>query len=286
MVKAKPHAPLKDGIMLAWQRECYRSTTTASVFGAELTLLWPEFSQSRIGKLARYFVSFWRTFLHVLKRKPSVTIVMNLPSFAPLAVLLASFLVRSKVVLDFHSGALTDKFWSKFTPLYKYIAKRAPFVICHNLFDGAEVESWGGKPFYLIALPRNFDGVPISPPPVQPSVLVVCSFRADEPINLLIETMKQCPNVNFEVTGSFRKAGLVPSDMPKNISLLGFIDYADYIEKMSLSTAIITLSDRSHIMQAAVHEAISLGVPVIANKSNTLESVLGTAGLMEMPLIC
>ena len=66
--------------------------------------------------------------------------------------------------------------------------------------------------------------------------------------------------------------------MPQNVELLGFVPYGDYIQRMCASSAIITVSDRDYIMQAAVHEALSLGVPVITNRSQTIESVLEDAG--------
>jgi glycosyltransferase involved in cell wall biosynthesis len=271
--------PSRSIMMIAWRSECYRSTTTADLFGADLHLIWPKIGNGQIGRALRYVVSFWKTFRLVLTHSPDFAIVMNLPTFAPMAAQLAAFFTGTNIILDFHSGGITSGFWSKFKPFFRFVASRAPFVICHNYIDGAVIESWGGTPFYLTALPSNFKGMEYQPAPADPAVLVICSFKSDEPVDVLLDAMQQCPEVQFQVTGNYREARLEPAKMPANVVLLGFIAYDEYIRRMAASTAIITVSDRGHIMQAAVHEALSLGVPVITNNSPTIEGVLGDAGV-------
>tara|TARA_R100000365_G_C2741900_1_gene70552 strand:- start:8 stop:997 length:990 start_codon:yes stop_codon:yes gene_type:complete len=275
---SRPNTQEQSIMMIAWRSECYRSNTTADLFGADLKLIWPEVGNGPVGKAVRYALSFWLTFWLVLLKRPKFAIVMNLPAFAPMAAQLAALVSGTDIILDFHSGGITSKFWSRFTPLFRFIAKRAPFVICHNRVDGAVIEKWGGKPFYLTALPSNFDGTEYLAAPGNPTVLVICSFKDDEPIDVLLGAMKSNPDVLFQVTGNYRKAGLSSADMPQNVELLGFVPYGDYIQRMCASSAIITVSDRDYIMQAAVHEALSLGVPVITNRSQTIESVLEDAG--------
>ncbi|SEK94810.1 hypothetical protein SAMN04488032_108216 [Pacificibacter marinus] len=61
--------------------------------------------------------------------------------------------------------------------------------------------------------------------------------------------------------------------------LLGFIDRSDYFKEMAAATAVVTLSDRPNIMQMAIHEAVSLGVPVLTNRSQTTEPLLEDGGV-------
>src|SRR5690606_5468038 len=93
------------------------------------------------------------------------------------------------------------------------------------------------------------------------------------------EAIRACPDIRFEMTGDFAKAGIDPAGLPPNLSALGFVPYEQYLDHMERSLAVGTFSNRSHIMQMAVHEAISLGIPVVTNHSEALEEVLEDGGI-------
>lgn len=182
--------------------------------------------------------------------------------------------------MDFHSGALTKAQWKPFIPFLKYMARTSPFTICHNRSDGQVLSNWGARVMHLLTLPQDrFVGHVRSIKKGRPLFLFACSFAEDEPVDMAIDAMRQCEDYDFVISGNYRKRGLIPSELPSHIQLAGFMAYEDYIRTMSEAYAVITLSDRPHIMQMAVHEAITLGTPVVTNKSPALEEVLGEGGM-------
>lgn len=91
--------------------------------------------------------------------------------------------------------------------------------------------------------------------------------------------MRACTEMDFIISGNYRKYGLDPALMPDNVSLAGFMEYQDYLATMAQATAILTLSSRNHIMQMAVHEALTIGVPVVTNNSPAIMEVLDNGGV-------
>lgn len=134
---------------------------------------------------------------------------------------------------------------------------------------------------HLLSLPQDkFPDIRYEPRTGRPQIFFVCSFASDEPIKEALQAMRDCPEIDFVLSGDFRKAGLAQDDVPSNIHLAGFLDYDIYLQTMAHSTAVLTLSKRTHIMQMAVEEALTIGVPVITNTSPTLSEVLQTGSLL------
>ncbi len=271
--------PLKDGLLMHWTRECFRCEATARALDIPVHYVWPKARQGALGTALRYLTSLGRTVALVRRERPRHVIMHNQPPFIALGVLLARLVNRHSIIMDFHSGGLTHPYWRRFAPFYRWLVRRSPFTFCHNRFDAEVIEGWGGRAVRLPVLPQSFDEVERRDAPDRPRLLAVCSFRPDEPIEMLLDAMARCPDVEFAMTGNYARRGLTPADMPANVTLLGFLEYTDYLRHFAASTAIITLSDRPHIMQMAVEEAISLGVPVITNESETLREALEGGGV-------
>lgn len=277
--EAPPTVQLQDGVMIAWRRECYRSSASARTFQVPLVLIPGTRSNSKFVKALGYFKCAFRTVQELVKRRPKTIICLNLPPFLPLICYLYTCVRGGDVVLDFHSGAATNPTWKPFLPLYRHLVRRSPFTLSHNRFDGALIRELGGTPVHLIALPQtSFKGITKTSQEGRPLFLFVCSFGPDEPVAMALDAMRTSPDFDFVISGNYKKHGLKPSDAPSNVRLAGFMEYSDYLTVMSRSTAVITLSDRPNIMQMAVHEALTIGVPVITNDSPTLREVLGDAG--------
>jgi glycosyltransferase involved in cell wall biosynthesis len=276
---SEPRLNTPDGIMLTWKAESFRSEATARVFGLDPFYIAPPARAGKLAKALFYPRAMVRTLMLLAARRPKAVFCMNQPAFLPIACAAHSLLTGAPVIMDFHSGALTNPVWRPFRRIYRSLVRRAPFTLCHNDTDAEQIRAWGGQPVRTICLPIGLDAVARRPAPERPRLLVCCSFAPDEPIRETLEAMRDCPEIHFEMTGNFRKSGLSPELVPGNVTLLGFLPYADYLDRMAASTAVLTLSDRPHIMQMAVHEALALGVPVLTNRSATLEAVLEGAGV-------
>lgn len=274
----EPGLRAKKGVMLTWHAESFRSAATARVFGLTPHYLTPP-GGGPLRKALFYPVALIRTLRLLRRERPGLIACMNLPAFLPLSAALYGVMTRTPVVMDFHSGGLTSPLWGRFGPLYRMIARRAPFTLCHNRVDADQIRSWGARVALTACLPVGLDRVTRRPAPTVPKILACCSFAPDEPIDLMFEAMRRAPEILFEVTGNYQKRGISADQLPSNVTLLGHLPYEEYLDRMAGSTGVLTLSDRPHIMQMAIHEALALGVPVLTNRSATLEPVLERAGV-------
>lgn len=270
-----PALALRRSLFVAWKADCFRSRATARTFGAPV-----EFLGRGPGRAPwRYLALMWRTWRLLEARRPATVLCLNQPPMLPLVCQLWTQLRGGHVIQDFHSAALSAPRWRVFRPLYRWMARRAPVTLVHNRSDAQALRAWRAETSVLLTLPAApREGLARRVEGARPRFLFVCTFAADEPVQLALQAFAQCPEADFWITGNYRKAGLDPQHMPANVRLLGFVPYAQYEQALASSTAVITLSDRPHIMQMAVEEAITLGVPVLTNHSPTLQEALGEAG--------
>jgi glycosyltransferase involved in cell wall biosynthesis len=284
-----PALHLAGGLMIAWKSECYRSSATARIFGVPLHLMPRSKTTKTWQKVLSYPGLMAKTLSLLLREKPQTVLCLNLPPFLPLVCALYALTFRANFVMDFHSGALTKAAWIPFRPLYRLWTQRAPFTICHNRADGAVIARWKGRPVHLLTLPQDrFPDLTYSPRQGRPLMLFSCSFADDEPVDLALEAMRACPEYDFVISGNYKKRGIDPAREPRHIHFAGFLEYRRYLEIMAEATALITLSDRPHIMQMAVHEALTLGTPVVTNESPVLREVLAEGGVfaaLEAPAL-
>lgn len=275
-----PIVELKNGMLIAWKSECFHSTATSLVYNVPLHLISTKKGDSKLLKALSYITNSWSTFRLLQKTKPENVICLNQPPFLPMVCDIYCRLNNGKLILDFHSGALTKLIWRPFLPYYRHLIRKAPFILCHNRSDGNQITEWGGHPVHMISLPQTeFNGISHNKRPGRPLIFFVCSFADDEPIETTFKSMSDCSEYDFIVSGNYKKRNIDPSSLPDHIKLAGFMDYADYLATMAEATAILTLSDRRHIMQMAVYEAMTIGTPVITNESPVLREALGDAGI-------
>ena len=266
-------------LFVAWKAECFRSTQTAHVFGADLALLPP--LRGGLGKWApvRAVLLMARTVQALSACRPDLLIVLNQP--APLAAMawLYTRLAGAKLVLDSHSKIYQANFPSILRGFYKWLTPRVWLNINHNGSDCSQVEAWGGRSLMLEALPfiSPIEGVQSPVTGAGSYIFCVCSFAADEPTDQMLEAMRLAPELCFLMSGRPPRA-LQERGLPLNLTLTGYLDQADYYNTLNAATAVATFSTREWIMQMAVEEALLFGVPVVTNRSSVLEAVVGDGG--------
>lgn len=276
----EPRGPVRGGAFIVWKKDCHRSTMSARCFGADIWFIWPFSGQAAWRTILRYIASFFLTVWLLATRRPRFVIVLNQP--LPL-VMAASYSAVSgaRYALDCHSNAYVAGRNLVAARIYRHLTRRAVFNVNHNRADAQRVRAFGGRSYLIpeipgVIEPRNCQAVELT----KPNVVVACSFARDEPIELLLRTAAARPGVAFFFTGDYRKAD--PSmtfRRTENVVLLGYVSRETYLAYFSAAMAIVTLSTRAHIMQMAAEEAICLGLPLVTNRSEILEEVLGSAAL-------
>lgn len=102
------------------------------------------------------------------------------------------------------------------------------------------------------------------------TVAVICSFDYDEPVELILETARGLPDVQFKVTGDPRKVARLRLELPSNLRLTGFLDNAAYGQLLRDSDVVMALTIGKHKMLRAAYEAIYQGTPIIISDSPML----------------
>ena len=267
-------------IYIAWKSECFRGLQSAHVFGLELVLIKPMRGRGLLRTIARYVVSGLMTIRVLVERRPTTLGTLNQP--LPLALIgwIYSRLTGAKLILDGHSKVYDERAPKWQQALYRRISRDAYLTLNHNRQDAAVLERWGARGVLLETLPFALPVPEVRPATSsQPYVLVVCSFAADEPIDVLLDAARLTPELHIKMTGDFTKAGLKREDFPPNVEPTGFLSTQDYYDTFAGAAAIVTLSTRNWIMQMAVGEALLLGVPVVTNKAPILQAVIADGGV-------
>jgi glycosyltransferase involved in cell wall biosynthesis len=108
---------------------------------------------------------------------------------------------------------------------------------------------------------------------------LVSTFTQDEPLETFFKAAALVPEVQFYVTGGYRKAdpGLLQMK-PGNVELTGFLPDPEYVGLLTASDAILSLTTLDHTMQRGAYEAVYLGKPVITSNFKVLREsfALGT----------
>jgi hypothetical protein len=254
-------------IFLAWAKTARRSATLAEFFQARLIIL------SALGgtrkklfpRLSSYVVLGIKTFFILLKERPKLIFIQCPPIQIFLPVYLYIKLYSGKYVIDAHSGAFIGKGFH--FPIYlrflKFFAQRAIITIIPNEGIIKYIANWQ-IPYYILE-----DGVPPSQFPIPNSripnsVVVICSFGADEPIQEIIEASKLLPEVQFYITGD------VPKSASGGLKFTGFLKEKDYVDLIRQVDLVCVLTTRPDTILCGAYEGLALEKPLVLSDSETL----------------
>lgn len=266
-----------NSVFLAWKPYCTRSQNIAGHLGVQNVYIYPFSSDGNIFlTVLRYLVSSFGTLFFLIKNAPSIIFTLNQPP--PLIVLAALYsgVFGKKYVLDSHSAPFNDRKWAWFRPVYKMVARNAFFNINTNQNHKQLVQSWGGKSYIIGDVPIDFKERYRREDIRERSVAVVCSFMFDEPLEEIWAAARITPDVDFHVTGNFKKAPkTLLENVPENIILEGFMPRKDYLGLVSSVKAVVALTTRDFTMQMGGYEALSLEQPIVTSDWPILRESFG-----------
>lgn len=226
------------------------------------------YSTRRRGALAaplKYPYQTVATFFHLFRLRPRIVFVQNPPSFAAMVTAVYAALTGAEFIVDAHSDAFDSPYWSRPEWLYRRLARRALTTIVTNEHFADRLRSWGASASVVPDIPTRFDHGPYEVGS-EFNVAVVATFAADEPIDEVVEAARSLPDAKFRITGDTgRENASVPSDLPANVELTGFLPIEEYYGLLHSSDAVMALTTRNHTMQRGACEALSLGTPIITS---------------------
>lgn len=266
-------ASKRDGVVfISWAPFCSRSDSIASHLRGKSFMVYSPWYGSRYATLPfKYLSQTVKTLRILFTERPAVVFVMTPPVAACLPASIYARLTGTQYVIDAHTGAFLDTRWKRLLFLHKWFSRAARKTIVTNEHMLRVLRDWRADGMIVRDVPVRFA------PPAETrlasgcNMTFVCTFTRDEPIELFLEAAARMPDVQFHVTGNYRRADpRVLASVPANVRLTGFLPDADYVGLLLASDAVISLTTLDHTMQRGAYEAVYLGRPVITSDFDLL----------------
>jgi glycosyltransferase involved in cell wall biosynthesis len=255
-------------VWLGYQR---RSEVLAPLFGAEARFF-PHVFRPKLLRPLDYLIKLILTLAYLLRFRPSYVIIQAPPLFPALPAILT----RTPYVLDVHN-ALIQSFWSKI-PFNGTFIRHAAALIAHNCEIGSTIrQHFPNSKVFTIA-----DPVPVIGDDAQPRdtrhILLICSFHRDEPISLILDTVRALPDFTFTITADIQR---LPRDLQVafaacvNVRLTGFLSTDAYHSVLCSSKAAVVLTTMPAVQPSGACEALSSNTPLVLTRTRLTESLFG-----------
>lgn len=260
-------------VVLAWTKISERQKDLAYQLSGEAKIVYPD--RVTDNTAVRYFLSAVQT-IAFLRRSSYRVLIVTAPPIET-ALIGAAFRRSGRpLILDSHPGAfglMGDAHSRRLQLLHRWLWRRAALVLVTTEELAKKVNTAGGhalvfhEPFARWQ-ELNEPSVPTDEPgPVHPiQVFVPFIFARDEPVSELFSVARRLRDVEFRVTGNPDR---LPEDIaiPKNVTLVGFLEKDQYLREMRASDIVVVLSTERESVMRTAYEAIRLGRPLVVSKT-------------------
>jgi glycosyltransferase involved in cell wall biosynthesis len=225
-----------------------------------------------------------RTLRLLRRSRPDVLFVQN-PSLA-LTVLAVSIrpLFGYRLVVDAHNEGIRpfDRPYAIVRFLTRHLLKSADITIVTNDALSEDVDAAGGHP---LALP---DRLPVVPelaeepgiPGDPPDVVVVATFRPDEPIAAIMAAAATMPGISFAVTGPAERYHETSAPLPPNVRLTGFLPDLAYWQLLAGAGVICDLTMKPDCLVCGAYEALAVGKPMVLSDNPPTRDIFASAAVL------
>ena len=266
--------PKSSGMFIVWKKYQRRPEVLASLLNCELKFF-PHLFRSKYLRPLDYLFKLIVNIKDILRAKPDFAIAQCPPTFSVLPALLT----KTPYIIDAHNPLFQVEMWQKL-PLSQTILGNALGIIVHNREMFQLVESMYPKSnLFTISDPIK-EIVPPQPRSRQAKqILVIASFDPwDEPVELLIETMRRLREYNFIITADANK--LDPNTAASlqelnNVTLTGFLATPDYHQVLCSSLAALVLTTSDATQPSGACEALSSNTQLIISRTSLTEKLFG-----------
>lgn len=254
-------------MFIAWGPPAYTNRTRllAAALGIEVRHIYSTRRRGALAAVVKYPYQTVATTWYLLRRRPALVFVQHPPSFAAMVTAGCAALTGSSFVVDAHSDAFDSPWWTRPRWLQRRVARRAiTTIVTNDHFAGQLVED-GAHASVVRDIPTRFEAGPYALGP-ELNIAVVATFAPDEPLDAVVDAARSLPDVQLRITGDTRREGAaIPSGLPANVELTGFLPLDEYYGLLRGSDAVMVLTTRDHTMQRGACEALSLGTPIITS---------------------
>lgn len=265
-----------DIAFVAWVREDSRSRSLAIAAGGEHRTFYDLRIHSRPLVPLRYALSAARTVGYLLHRRPRAVVIQSPPVPAAAIVWAWARLTGARIVLDTHPASF-DRSWvhGLMRPLLAWLTPRVAGCIVTTPGLGEQVTRWGGRPLVVHEAPMPWsERIRVRGGSGSATVLFVCTFAPDEPLDAVLDSARRLPDVRFQVTGDLRR---LPPDTrraaPTNIEWVGYLGPEDYVAALEHADVVISLSLRRDSVQRSAHEAVDALRPLVLSDARHMRDL-------------
>lgn len=263
-----------SGLFLVWKKYQRRPEVLAPLINCELKFI-PHLFRSKYLRPLDYLFKLIVNIKDILAKKPNFVVAQCPPTFSALP----PWLTKTPYIIDAHNPLFQVEMWQKL-PFTKTLLQNALGIIVHN----SEMYQLVSKIIPDAQLFTISD--PIVPiVPTQPQkrqskqILVIASFDPwDEPVELLIDTMKELKEYQFIVTADVNKLDLATADSLQalnNVNLTGFLAIEEYHQMLCSSLAALVLTTSNATQPSGACEALSSNTQLVISKTSLTEKLFG-----------
>lgn len=257
-----------------------RQREIAAALGGEPAIFFPLGDAPGWAKPLRYLLSLLQSSLYLARRQPRAVIVSNPPIFAALPAFAYGAMTGAPILLDSHPGGFGlqgDRLSARLQPLHRRLAARARATLVTEERLAASVRAWGGRGEVIHEAPPHWDAPPPRAAGSPYTVLFVCTFQRDEPVQAVLDAARLRPDVRIRVTGDPGQAPVAPADLPANVELTGFLAPDAYRSALFAADAALVLTTEPASVVRGGYEAVWAHRPLIVSDWPTLRHVFPDA---------
>jgi glycosyltransferase involved in cell wall biosynthesis len=225
----------------------------------------------------------FETFSLVKASKPSLFFVQN-PSMvlAFFAVSIIKPIFRVPIIVDRHSNFLLTpqkRCWGKewlFNFMSFFTIRYADLTIVTNAELAHVIVVQGGNAFVLPdKIPDIGKSIPKPVDDQRKKLFVISSFAQDEPIEEIVEALKQYElfHISVFISGNYNKRPGIKEGTPNNLFLTGFISDEDFIDHLNTADAIMVLTNIEYTLLCGCYEAVAAEKPLITSDTVVLRKL-------------
>jgi glycosyltransferase involved in cell wall biosynthesis len=231
--------------------------------------------------LFKYLGQAIQTWRILLRDKPEAVFVMTPPVIAGLVVYPYCLLRGIPFVIDAHTAAFLGPRWQRFQGLQHWLCRRAATTIVTNTHLEALLAKHGSDATILADVPVKYPEAQTRFVKSAFLVAVICSFDYDEPVDVVWDTARALPDVQFQVTGDpVKLPPQLRDNVPANLTLTGFLDNARYGQLLREADVVMAVTDGKHKMLRGAYEAIYEGTPIVISESPMLRAEFDTGAIL------
>lgn len=262
------------GLFLVWKKYQRRPEVLTPLINSRIKFI-PHLFTSKYFRPLDYLIKLAISIKEILTTKPDFVVAQCPPTYSALPAVITGI----PYIIDGHNPLFQVKLWQKI-PLAQYLIKNATAVIVHNSEMLQLVKQlYPSIPLFNIADPIEYISVSEKREIKEKQILVIASFDPwDEPVELLIEVMRELTDYNFIVTANVSK--LSPDiqqslQQLKNVNLTGFLPVEEYHAVLCSSLAALVLTTSQATQPSGACEALSSDTQLIVSQTSLTEKLFG-----------